>query len=491
MKSLMKQNKLNRHAIALTVTAVVLSLSACAVGPDYARPNLSLPDTYGVAEQGVTSDPNIADTNPTSQSVPDNWWTLYQDVMLNSLIDTAQVHNQDVAQAVARIEEADAALREVGAAFLPQIDLGASGNRSRISTVSNTPVLAGSSPVRNTFQLGLSTTFELDFWGKIRRTQEDYRARALGTRYARDVTLLTLSGLVAQSYFNVRSLDSQLQISQQSLTVRDESLQLAQTRSRAGLASDLDLRQAESARADTAATIKDLQRQRQLAEHQLALLTGQPGLRVAPLHVADLPVPPIVPTGLPSALISQRPDVAQAEQALASANAQIGVSKAAQLPTFSLTGNYGGQSRDLSDLLTAPGRIWSFGLGATLPILDAGRYSARTQQAEARQKQALVAYQKSLESAFKEVADALSNRNQYQLADTDLQLRTTSAKEVLRLAQLRYKAGYSAYLEVLDAQRTANDAELALVRNRTATLQSSVDLMRALGGGWQQASSQH
>jgi multidrug efflux system outer membrane protein len=200
-----------------------------------------------------------------------------------------------------------------------------------------------------------------------------------------------------------------------------------------------------------------------------------------------LPTPALPPVGLPSTLLERRPDVQQAEQALVSANAEIGVAKAAQLPTFSLTGDFGGQSKELSDVLKSGARIWSIGLSGALPIFDAGKYAARTRQAEAVQRQAAASYQKTVESAFKDVADALTNLEQTSAAAGDLQTMVDAAHNALRLSRLRYEAGYSAYLEVLDAQRSANSAEQSLVQNRQLQLVYSVDLMKALGGGWSPA----
>ena len=198
-----------------------------------------------------------------------------------------------------------------------------------------------------------------------------------------------------------------------------------------------------------------------------------------------MPLPPLPPAGLPSTLLQRRPDVLQAEQQLIAANAEIGVARAAMFPTVSLTSYYGGESSALSTLLSASGsRIWSIGFGLGLPIFDAGRYAARTQAAEARERQAVANYQKAVETAFREVADALSTLQQTAASEQDLRQRADAARNALRLARLRYEAGYSAYLEVLDAQRTDSDAELAFLRNRQSRLVASVDLMKALGGGW-------
>ncbi len=448
-------------------------VAACApVGPNYERPSYDLPRAYpgAAAEAGA---PVRAD-----------WWTLYGDARLNQLVASAFERNSDVRLAVARIEEADANLREASASFLPQVDLNAVPTRSRISTTQATPIPATVPVVRNNVRLAVSTSFELDFWGKLRRGIEAVRAQALGTRYARDVVALSLAGLTAQAYFSLRSLDAQIEATRATLASRDEALTYVRNRARGGVASDLDLGQAESARLDSAATLKDLRRQRALAEHQLGTLTGQLDIALPAADLMALPVPPLPPAGLPSSLIERRPDIQQAEQALISANAQIGVAKAAMLPTISLTGADGWESKALSSLVQGSSAIWSLGFALALPIFDWGRLEARTDAAIARQHQAIATYQKSIETGFREVADALSNAQLSAAAEEDYKARLDSARRTLRLAKLRYESGYSAYLEVLDAQRTANDAELAFVRNRQLRLTSSVDLMKALGGGW-------
>ena len=287
-----------------------------------------------------------------------------------------------------------------------------------------------------------------------------------------------------QAYFSLRSLDAQIVASLSSLKTREESLEVARSRADAGLASDLDVQQAEGARADLAAQVKELSRQRTLAEHLLALITVNADLRLPRGDAQWLPNPPLPPAGLPSALLDRRPDIRVAEQNLVAANAQIGIAKAALFPTLSLTGSYGGQSAALSNLLESGARIWSAGFGLALPIFDAGRGRARVEQVESRQQQSLFQYQRAVAIAFREVADAITNARDTALAEADLQSRVGAAGNALELARARYESGYSAYLEVLDAQRNANDAELALVRNRQSQLAYSVDFMKALGGGW-------
>lgn len=451
-----------------------IALGGCAIGPDYSRPALELPGGYP-ADESATGAPT---------DIQEKWWTLYGDATLDDLVATALAKNPDVELAVARIEESNAQLREAGAAFLPEIDAGLNGTRNRVSSAiafPNPPPL-----VRNDVRLQLTTAFELDFWGRLRRGHEAARALALGTRYAREVVTLSLEGLVAQTYFTVRSLDTQIDLTARTLAARRESLDVVGARVRGGLASDLDSNQASIAVADASLQLQDLRRQRDLAEHQLALLTSRLDLRLAPAPLAAMPsaLPQLPSAGLPSILLERRPDVRQAEQALVAANAQVGVAKAAYFPTVSLLAGDGGESTALATIMSSPARIWSVGLNATMPLLDWGRTTARVDGAEARKLQALATYRKAAETAFSEVADALTEVRQANATQRELEDRAATARDTLQIVNARYRSGLSAYLEVLDAQRTANDAELSVVRNRLALLNASVSLMKALGGGW-------
>ena len=457
-------------------TAAIASLAGCAVGPDYQRPVLAMPASYP---------DNVGVVAAKPIPIPADWWTLYGDATLNQLVADAFRNNTDVKTAAAQLEEAEAVVRQANASFFPEIDLGATDTRSRVSNSLAVPNIAPL--VRNERRVAASTAFELDFWGKLRRASEAARAQALASAYGREVVSLTMVSTTVQTYFTLRSLDAQITASLSSLKTREESLEVARNRAAAGLASDLDVNQAEGARADLAAQLKELQRQRTITEHQLALITVNADLRIAPGDIQSLPLPPVPPTGLPSALLDRRPDIRVAEQNLVAANAQIGVAKAALFPTLSLTGFYGGQSAALQNLLDSGGRIWSAGFGLTLPIFDAGRGVAKVAQVESRQQQSLFAYQRTVAIAFREVADAITNVRQSALTEADLQQRVNAARNSLELAQIRYSSGYSAYIDVLDAQRTANDAELALVRNRQSQLSYSVDFMKSLGGGWNPA----
>ena len=469
-----------RSALAAAALLAGSMLAGCMVGPDYRRARLDLPDVFDT----VSGDQAAAE--PLLRS---DWWTAFGDRTLDTLVAEARQRNADLAVSTAQIEEAQAVLREAGATYYPEVDLAGSTTRQRVSTAGFTPIFPGIPLTRTLNQLALSTTFELDFWGKLRRAAEAARAQLLNTVYARDTVALTLAGTVSQSYFLLRSLDAQAAVLRTSLASRDETLRVVNARARAGYVSDLDVEQAQAVRSDAAAQLQEVLRQRALVEHQLGVLTAHPGLRIAAADLAALPVPPALPPGLPSTLVERRPDVRAAEQAVAAASARIGVARAAQLPTFSLTGLFGGQSRDFDNLLSQPARIWSLGLSGSVPIFDAGRYAARTEQAEARQRQALANWRRSVEVAFREVADALASIERAANAEQALQRRLDAARRTERIARLRYEAGYSSFLELLDAQRTVNDAELAFVRNRQTRLAYGVDLAKALGGGWTDATA--
>jgi multidrug efflux system outer membrane protein len=422
--------------------------------------------------------------------VPADWWTLYSDATLNDLVAAARKSNADLRLAAARVQEAEGVLREARAALYPDVNAGYSYSRSRVSTTSVPPPPAGT-VMRPSHSLVLaSTSFELDFWGKFARASEAAQANLLASQLSRDTVGLTLAGATAQTYFALRSLDTQVTVLDLSIQLRQDSLAIARARLEAGLASELDVYQAEGALADALFQRRDAARNRALVERQLAQLTGKLDLRLEAGKMSgdvfSLPLPPVPPAGLPSTLLERRPDIRAAEESLVAANAQIGVARAAMFPTLSLTGSFGFQSAELGDLLSGNARAWSVGAGLLGPIFDAGRRGARVEQAEARREQAVAGYQRSIETGFREVADALVNVQESTQAEDELRGRLEAARKALELSRLRYESGYSPYLEVLDAQRTANDAEIAFVRNRQARLAFSVDLMKALGGGWKE-----
>lgn len=467
----------SRTLIRLTPLAFALALSGCAVGPDYLRPASLLPAVFSEAKPAenvaVASNPAI---NPA-------WWTLFNDATLNDLVDQALTGNASLRQAIARVEQADAVAREAGASFFPQIDGSAGVSNTKASTRTATYV-ATQPRIRQARSAGLSTSFELDVWGRIRRTNEAAQASILATQYSRDSIRLSVAGLVADTYLALRAYDAQLAVTAETVKTREESLKLVKTRVDAGLASPLDGYQAEGLLAAAQAQLAEQRRQRTLAEHQLALLTGNPTLKIAAGDLKQLPILPEPPAGLPADLVEGRPDVRQAEQELIAANASIGVAKAGYFPKFTLTGSLGSESKTLSDLFSAGSSTWSLGLSALMPILDFGRTSARVDQAKALNQQSLVAWQNSLQTAYKEVRDALVSLREYGEEEKAQGTRVDRAEKAMAVSRLRYEAGHAGYLEVLDAQRTLNEAQLSAIGVRQARLSTSVELFKALGGGW-------
>ncbi|MBU1364722.1 MAG: efflux transporter outer membrane subunit [Gammaproteobacteria bacterium] len=449
---------------------VAIALSGCAIGPDYFRPASTLPEPAAAVATAQVP------VNPT-------WWTLFGDAELNALVDQTLAANQDLQAAIARLEAAEAANREAGADYLPRLGLEASTGRSKSSGETYNGRKQGGAEYDSN-RVAATLSYELDLWGRIRRSNEAARAEALASRFGRDSLRLALVGQVANEYLNLRSLDGQLDVTAQTLDSRKQALKIVQARLNAGSASDLELAQAESALNGAQAQWSQLHRLRALSESQIGLLSGQPGLKIGATGLDKLPLPPTPPAGLPSALLEARPDIRQAEERLVAANARIGVAKAAYYPTISLTGLFGSESMALSNLFTGGAGIWSAAAGLTMPIFDAGRTGARVDQASALQKEALANYRKAVQTAFKEVNDAIVGLREYSEEEAAWSAQVGASQRALDLAQKRYASGYSGYMDVLDAQRTLNNAQLLHLASRKSRLGAAVDLFKALGGGW-------
>lgn len=451
-----------------------LSLSACkVVGPDYQRPADALPKHF--SEQALNQPQAL-------QSISAAWWQNYQDPVLNRLVEQALVNNTSIQLAVARISETDAYAKQVGAFSLPSVDFGANATRQRVTEMGQFPAF-GANP-RNDYKFELSTSFEIDFWGKLVRAKESARAKMLASRYGKETAVLSLISLLTQHYVSLRSVESQQAILVNSLSTQEESLALTKRRLSGGVSSALDVHQAEVAVANLKVQLSDLSRQRSIELHQLATLTGQLDLDLTEDNIASLPVPPVPPSGLPSSLLENRPDIKQAEAQMIAANADIGYAKSALYPSISLTAGLGGESLALKDVMKSASRIWSTGVGLTLPIFNAGKLDAKVDEVTALQKQALIQYEDIVRNAFREVNDALVNLRQHAESELALADAEQSAEKAVQISENRYDLGYSTYLEVLDSQRVYNDVALNKVLKRQARLNATIALYKALGGGW-------
>ena len=453
---------------------ILINLISCTlIGPDYKRPEINLPNTY---HQESNKENVVTDLN--------NWWKLYEDPLLNELIDKALIKNTDINAAIARLEEADAYLKQVGAALIPSVDLTSQANRTKATENGIVPS-SFVKPYRKNFNVQLGTSFELDFWGRLRRAKESARAEYISSQYSKDTVILSLQSTLVSNYLLLRSIDSQIFMLKDNVEYRKENVELTRKRLESGLISALDMHQSEAALNNLSAQLSDLVRQREIISNQLILLTGDMNLNIAESKLDSLITPPIPPANMPSSLLELRPDIKEAEQIMIAANANIGVAKAALFPNIALTANFGRESAELKNIDKTGSNIWGIGLGLTLPIFDAGRTQAKVYQATAKQKEALSYYESSIQNAFKEVNNALVSLKEYTEQENDLKLTQDAAKKAMDIASNRYKAGYSSYLEYLDAQRVYNDASIAYIQKRQLRLMASVELFKSLGGGWQ------
>lgn len=467
------------------VTSLLLTgLGACTLGPDYERPEMKLPEAYRPlpAVEAVSFDA-AATHVPLQASAPlqTDWWILFKDEELNALMALALKDNADIKIAIARLSQAEAIAKQAGASLYPTLNFGASGTRASSGTVATT---SGVGISANTTQAGFSTAYEIDVWGRVRRNIESATSLVESSRYEQVSVSLTMAGLVTNSYLRLRSLDAQISVLKDSVDTRGNSLRIAKAKLEGGLVSPIDVNQAASAQASAQALLSEQTRVRALVQNQLGVLTGKLDLMVTPADVRALPLPPLPPEGLPSSILEYRPDVNRAEQDLKAANARIGVAMANMFPTLSLTGLLGAQSVDFSAFLTGQSLVWSAGLGLVQPVFSGGLLQGRLDFARAQQQEQLANYVKVVRGAFGEVSDALVSVRQTLQTEEYLSVQVAAASKAQALALMRYEAGYVDFLNVLESQRAANEAKLAFVVNRTARLAASVDLFKALGGGW-------
>jgi outer membrane protein, multidrug efflux system len=454
------------------VAALVLAVAGCKLGPDYARPSSDIPSSFRFALNGVSDVANK------------EWWRQFRDPDLDKLIDTALANNWTLQKAAAQIEQAAGVLMSARSGFYPQVGYAASGERTRISQREGVPLPAGTRNPQNLYQTALSSSWEIDLWGRIRRQTEAAQANLVGAEEARRGVVLSLVASVATSYLQLRSLDAQLETSQKTLATYADTLTLFTNQFKYGEVSMLNVEQARSQYEGTAATIPQIEQQIAQAEDALSLLLGRnPGPILRGKTLAQLSLP-AVPSALPSELLERRPDIAQSEQNLIAANAEIGAARALYFPQISLTGAFGFASDQLSHLFVGPAQVWSFAGIVTGPIFTGGNITGQVIQAEAVQKETLTDYQQSIQTAFADVADALIGfqKGMEQLAAEERLVRALS--ENARLAWLQYREGYESYLTVLIAQRDLFAAEINQSQIRGNAYANLVNIYKALGGGW-------
>jgi multidrug efflux system outer membrane protein len=427
---------------------------------------------------------------PQAESLADlKWFEIFKDPQLQELTRLALTQNYDLRDAVARVEQARANLGVTRSNQFPQVNATGDLQFTRLSRDGSLPLPASFVPSqnRNWGEASLNLlSFEVDIWGRLRRATESARAGLLNAEENRKAVVTTLVSDVATNYFSLLQLDYELEISQRTLDTRRESLRLVEERSGGGVATLLDLRQAEQLVSSAAQTIPTLQQQIEQTENQINLLVGKnPGGVIRGRKFVEQEMPPEVPAGMPSSLLERRPDVRAAEQALIAANANIGVAKAAYFPQVSLSGLLGGQSTQLSSLFSGPHSTWSFIPQVSQPIFTAGRLKSNVKLAEAERDSALVQYEKTIQTAFGDVSNALIAHQRTRESRIEQERLVTALQDRMRLAYVRYRGGVDTQLNALDADRDLFQAELSLAQIRLSELLSVVQLYKALGGGWQ------
>ena len=479
----------SEFCLAVLAGGTLLWAGACSVGPDYKRPAVTVPTSYRGAnaseapttESGPPSASLAPSTSAAASLGDEKWWEVFEDKELQGLIRTALKNNYDVRIAAARVLEAQAQLGITRADQLPSLGVG--GNITSIRNPKIGPI-PGYEITQG--QVSASAAWNLDFWGRYRRATESARAILLANEWAQKEVMATLVANLASSYFQLRQLDLELEISNRTLSSRQDSLELTKTLEQHGINSLLDVRQSEQLVYTAASEVPDLERQIAQEENAISVLLGNnPGDIPRGLKLTEQPHAPEVPVGLPSALLERRPDIREAEQNLIAANAQIGVARSAYFPQISLTANAGFESAALTNLFTGPAGVWTLAGNLTQPIFEGGRLKSGVRLAEAQHEQLLLTYQQAIQGAFRDVANALVAYRKNREFRIQQQHLVESAQDAARLSEVRFKAGTTDYLELLTNETNSFSAELALAEAQGNELNALVQLYQALGGGWE------
>lgn len=468
---------------AMLLAAAVLA--GCVLGPNYKRPLSDAPEAFRPAASGT------GDLSATNSLADLGWWQVMNDPQLLAYIAEGLSNSWDIKIAAARVLQAEAAARVTRSQFFPTVGAGGEWATVRASEKGVTPVPAGVDPEQDYQSVyAFMASYEVDIWGRIRRANEAALARLFATEAAQRTVRQTLVSEIATAYLKLLELDYELEIAQRTYGVRTNSLILTQARQEGGVASMQDVFQATILVASVEAAIADAHRRIELKENELSILLGRnPGSPVRGDGLLDQKLDMLVPPGLPSALVDRRPDILAAEQQLVAANADIGQAKAAFFPQVTLTGSYGYQSLEFSDLFKSPARTWQFGPSVSVPIFTGGALRGRLAFARAAFDESLAQYRKTVQNSFREVSDSLIAYQRTREFRARQEENTEAHRQASDLAQTRYEGGVTSYLEVLYNEQELFSSELTLAQARLDELLSVVALYRSLGGGWQGVST--
>jgi outer membrane protein, multidrug efflux system len=466
---------MKKAALLVGIATALGLMTGCLMGPKYQRPAVNVPQEYRA--------PAPQQAAQASSLGNEQWWQVYQDPVLTQLIHTAIAQNYDVRIAAARVLEAQAQVGITRSNQLPSASVGANVFSEQNAKVTN---LFPAYQV-NGGELSLSVIWNLDFWGKYRRQTEAARAQLLATEYGQRAVISSLVANVATAYFQLRALDSELEISQRTLASRQQSVKLTQVLESHGSGSGLDVSQAEQLVYTASETIPDLERQIEQQENVLSVLLGENPQSVSRGRaLTEQPVPESAPAGLPSELLERRPDIQQAEQIMVAANAQIGVAKASFFPSVSLTGLGGLESNALHHFISQPSETWSAAAGVTQPVFQGGALRSGLRLARANWQEAVVSYQQTVQNALEQVSNALIASQKDREFREQQELLTQAAQQTDQFSEVLYKNGGASYLQVLTSETNYFSAELNLVQAQLNERLALVQLYQALGGGWQQ-----
>lgn len=462
------------HVLRTTALVAALVLAGCTTTPT-TPPALDLPAGQPAAD-------NVS---------LERWWTTFNDTTLTAYVDEALAHNLDLAAAMARIETARAAVKLAQADLYPSVNLGVGAARTRSTAVGGNPLPEGFAVTTNDYRVALDASYEVDLWGKYRTATQAAREELLATRYAREAVQTMVAADVARTYFQLLATDAELAILNDTAKTREETVSLQRDRYQAGVIGEYDLAQAEAERAAVLADIATTRRAQGNLESALAVLVGRSPREVyAPTLAhnatpASLVAVPAVPEGLPSNLLERRPDIRQAERLLAAASLRIDRARADYFPSLTLTGSLGRESGALSHLFSGPALIWGIAGNLLQPLIGLKAIEANVDAAKARREETVITYQQTVQAAFRETHDALVESSTTRDALAAQGTRRERLARALELADMRYRAGYSPYLEVLDAQRQLLQAQTQEILAARDARIASVDLAKALGGGWE------
>ena len=454
------------------IPVLLIVFSGCMIGPNYFRPKIDTPVAWRFEVKEARDLTNTA------------WWEQFNDTALNQLIQTALQENKELRIATARVDEFLGRFGTTRSNLFPQMGADARAARERVTEKSYAPLSPSIDPIHRSYEGIFSASWEIDVWGRLRRSTEAACAELLSSEEGRRTVILTLVTAVANAYIELRALDRQLEIAQSTAKTREGTYNLFKLRFQQGIISELELSQVKSEYEDALATVPLYEKLIAQQENALSILLGRNPQAIPRGKNIDELVLPEVPAGVPSAILERRPDILQAEQDLIAANARIGVARSLYFPAISLTGYWGSASAALNDLFSGPAKIWSYAVESSVPIFTAGGIAGLVTSAKAVQQQTLARYQQAIQNAFREVDDSLIDQQKTGERWQAQARQVDALRNYARIARLRFDEGYTSYIEVLDAERSLFNVELSYTQTHADLFRALINLYKAMGGGW-------